>query len=54
MGVQRSLAEFRSRERYVSALMEVSRSNDRDRSRRDESQFQEELLELAGEHPRLG
>lgn len=48
------LEEFRSSERHVCELMAVPRSSGRYRSRRDDSQIQERLRELAREHPRFG
>jgi hypothetical protein len=52
--VRRWVTEFRSSERHVCKLMEVPRSSGRCRSRRDESQIQEQLRELAREHLRFG
>jgi putative transposase len=48
------LAEFKASERQVCELMAVPRSSGRYRSRRDDSQLQERLRELAREHPRFG
>jgi HTH-like domain len=48
------LEEFKSSERHVCELMAVPRSSGRYRSRRDDSQIQERLRELAREHPRFG
>jgi len=48
------LAEFKTSERHVCELMAVPRSSGRYRSRRDDSQIQERLRELAREHPRFG
>jgi putative transposase len=48
------LAEFTSSERHVCGLMAVPRSSCRYRSRRDDSQLQERLRELAREYPRFG
>ena len=47
------LGEFKSGERHICELMAVPRSSDRYRSRRDDSQAQEHLRELAREHPRF-
>ncbi len=52
--MRRLLEEFRASERHVCELMAVPRSSGRYRSRRDDSQIQERLRELAREHPRLG
>jgi putative transposase len=52
--VRRLLGEFKSSERHVCELMAVPRSSGRYRSRRDDSQVQERLCELAREHPRFG
>jgi putative transposase len=52
--VRRLLAEFKSSERHVCELMSVPRSSGRYRSRRNDSQLQERLRELAREHPRFG
>jgi putative transposase len=52
--VRRLLAEFKSSERHVCELMAVPRSSSRYLSRRDDSQVQERLRELAREHPRFG
>ena len=52
--MRRLLAEFKSSERHVCELMAVPRSSGRYRSRRDDSQIQERLRELAREHPRFG
>jgi putative transposase len=48
------LEEFKSSERHVCELMAVPRSSGRYRSRRDDSQIEERLRELAREHPRFG
>jgi len=49
------LAEFKASERrHVCGLIAVPRSSCRYQSRRDDSQMQERLLELAQEHPRFG
>jgi putative transposase len=52
--VRRLLEEFKARERHVCELMVVPRSSGRYQSRRDDSQIQERLRELAREHPRFG
>jgi hypothetical protein len=52
--VRRLLTEFRSSERHVRKLMKVPGSSGRYRSRRDESQIQEQLWALAREHLRFG
>jgi len=52
--VRRLQEEFRASERRVCELMAVPRSSGRYRSRRDDSQVQERLRELAREHPRFG
>jgi putative transposase len=52
--VRRLLEEFKASERHVCELMVVPRSSGRYRSRRDDSQIQERLRELAREHPRFG
>jgi putative transposase len=52
--VRRLLTEFGSSERHVCELMAVPRSSCRYRSRRDDSQVQQRLQELAREHPRFG
>lgn len=52
--MRRLLEEFKSSERHVCELMAVPRSSGRYRSRRDDSQIQERLRELAREHPRFG
>ncbi len=52
--MRRLLVEFKSSERHVCELMSVPRSSGRYRSRRDDSQIQERLRELAREHPRFG
>jgi putative transposase len=52
--VRRLLEEFKSSERHVCGLMTVPRSSGRYRSRRNDSQLQERLRELAREHPRFG
>jgi len=48
------LEEFKASERHVCELLAVPRSSGRYRSRRDDSQVQERLRELAREHPRFG
>jgi putative transposase len=48
------LEEFKASERRVCELLEVPRSSGRYRSRRDDSQIEERLRELAREHPRFG
>ena len=52
--MRRLLEEFNSSERHVCELMAVPRSSGRYRSRRDDSQLQERLRELAREYPRFG
>ena len=52
--MRRLLAEFSSSERHVCELMAVARSSGRYRSRRDDSQLEARLRELAREHPRFG
>ncbi len=52
--MRRLLAEFKASERHVCELMAVPRSSGRYRSRRNDSQIQERLRELAREHPRFG
>ncbi len=52
--MRRLLGEFKCSERHVCELMAVPRSSGRYRSRRDDSQVQERLRELAREHPRFG
>jgi putative transposase len=52
--VRRLVGEFDSSERHVCEQMAVPRSSCRYRSRRDDSQIQERLRELAREHPRFG
>ena len=52
--MRRLLAEFKTSERRVCELMAVPRSSGRYRSRRDDSQVQQRLRELAREHPRFG
>jgi putative transposase len=52
--VRRLLEEFKASERHVCELLVVPRSSGRYRSRRDDSQIQERLRELAREHPRFG
>ena len=52
--MRRLLEEFKASERHVCELMAVPRSSGRYRSRRDDSQIQERLRELAREHPRFG
>jgi len=52
--VRRLLEEFKASERHICALMAVPRSSSRYRSRRDDSQVQERLRELAHKHPRFG
>ena len=52
--MRRLLEEFKASERHVCELMTVPRSSGRYRSRRDDSQVQERLRELAREHPRFG
>jgi putative transposase len=47
-------AEYSTSERRVCGLMELARSSCCYRSRRDDSQIQERLRELAREHPRFG
>ena len=48
------LSEFKVSERHVCELMAVPRSSERYQSRRDDSQLQQRLRELAHEHPRFG
>jgi len=50
----RRLLEYKVSERHVCELMAVPRSSGRFRSRRDDSQVQERLRELAREHARFG
>ena len=52
--MRRLLEEFRASERHVCEQMAVPRSSGRYRSRRDDSEVQERLRELAREHPRFG
>lgn len=52
--MRRLLGEFQASERHVCELMAMPRSSGRYRSRRDDSQIQERLRELAREHPRFG
>lgn len=52
--MRRLLGEFKTSERHACELMAVPRSSGRYRSRRDDSQVQERLRELAREHPRFG
>jgi len=52
--VRRLLSEFQSSERHVCELMAVPRSSERYQSRRDDSQLQQRLRELAHEHRRFG
>ena len=52
--MRRLLEEFRTSERRVCERMAVPRSSGRYGSRRDDSQVQERLRELAREHPRFG
>jgi len=54
MEVRRLLDEFKASERHVCELMAVPRSSCRYRSRRDDSQLEQRLRELAREHPRFG
>ncbi len=48
------LEEFKASECHVCELITVARSSCRYRSRRDDSDLQERLRELAREHPRFG
>ncbi len=48
------LEEFKASERHVCELMAVPRSSGRYRSRREDSDIEERLRELAREHPRFG
>lgn len=48
------LAEYSSSEHHVCGLMAVPRSSCQYQRRRDDSQIQERLRELAREHPRFG
>lgn len=52
--MRRLLEEFKAGERHVCELMAVARSSGRYRSRRNDSEIQERLRELAREHPRFG
>ena len=52
--MRRLLGEFKASERHVCELMAVPRSSGRYRSRRNDSELQERLRELAREHPRFG
>jgi hypothetical protein len=51
--VRRLLTEFKASERRVCELMAMPRSSGRYRSRRDDSLVQEQLRELARQHPRF-
>jgi putative transposase len=52
--VRRLLAGFKASERHGCGLMAMPRSSCRYQSRRDDSQMQERLRELAREYPRFG
>lgn len=52
--MRRLREEFRTSERHVCELMQISRSSCRYRSRRDDSDLRERLQGLAREHPRFG
>ncbi len=52
--MRRLLEEFKASERHVCELMAAPRSSCRYRSRRDDSEVQQRLRELAREHPRFG
>lgn len=52
--VRRLLEEYKASERHVSEIMAVAMSSSRYRRRRDNSQLQERLRELAREHLRFG
>ena len=52
--MRRLQGEFRTSERHVCELMAVPRSSCRYRSRRDDSQLEQRLRELARDHPRFG
>ncbi len=52
--MRRLLEEFKASERHVYELLGVPRSSGRYQSRRDDSQLQQRLRELAREHPRFG
>ena len=52
--MQRLRAEFAASERHACELMSIPRSSCRYRSRRDDSELRQQLIELAQQKPRFG
>ena len=52
--MRRLREDFQASERHVCELMAVPRSSCRYQGRRDDSQLEQRLRELAREHPRFG